>query len=136
MARQRFDVTRFVGGVIQGIPKPANGGIQPSVKINKCAFRPQLHAQLVAGYEFAGALQQQLQNLKRLILKFQADAVLAQLERIEVSDKTAELGPPGNNWGCHRGQRMRRLYADGFKSTIANPCERSTNSRSHSTLAR
>jgi hypothetical protein len=48
---------------------------------------------VVRGHKLKTNQQHRNPRRKRLILKFQTDAVLAQFERIEVSHKIAELDP-------------------------------------------
>jgi hypothetical protein len=59
--------------------KAIGRGIQPALEIDEYLRRPQPPAQLFARDHLAGAFRQRAQDLKRLALKFQPDAMLSRI---------------------------------------------------------
>ena len=91
-AGQRLDEPRHIGRVPERIAQPANGSIQAVLEIDECLRRPQSLPQLLAGDEFAGTIQQRLENLKRLIGEIDPDAGLPQLARAQIQLETRQSG--------------------------------------------
>jgi hypothetical protein len=60
------------------------------LEIDECLCRPQALPQLVAGHEFAGTVEQRLEELKRLIGKTDSDAALPQFARPGIELERAE----------------------------------------------
>ena len=81
---QRFDETRIVGRVAEGLPDLADGGIQSVVEFDESVARPEAFVEFLARYDFARALDKRPQHLKRLFLQPDASPVLAQLARCRV----------------------------------------------------
>src|SRR5207237_5578111 len=79
-----FDVTRVLSGITQGGSQFIDRAADVVVEINEGAIRPQPLAELLAGDNFAGALEQSKQQLERAFLKHDAAAQLAQLTRLQV----------------------------------------------------
>jgi hypothetical protein len=68
-ARHGFDESGVLGGVADGCAQLPNGRIQRVVKFDKRLVRPKLLTDLFAGDNFAGSLQQERKDLKRLPLQ-------------------------------------------------------------------
>jgi len=60
------------------------------IKVNEGVGWPEGLSKFFAGHEFAGAAQQNCQNLKRLFLKLDLHAALAQFEFAQISLKGTE----------------------------------------------
>ena len=89
-ARQRLNEPRHIGRIPERIAQPAHRGIQPVFEIDECLRRPQSLPQLLPGDEFAGTIQQRLENLKRLLGQIDADAGLPQFARANVQLECAK----------------------------------------------
>jgi len=74
-----FNVAGFVGRIREHIAQLLHGAVQAGIEIDEGVRGPEPLMEFFAGNDIAGMLQQQRQYLEGLILKFQADAVLAQL---------------------------------------------------------
>jgi hypothetical protein len=94
-SRQCFDKSRGFFGVTQGVPKPLNGTVQTDLVVHKSVARPQSSLELIPHDHLAGMLQEQGEDLERLVVEFDFHAVLAKLAGAEVQVKTSELGPAG-----------------------------------------
>ena len=81
---QRFDIAWTGRRIAQHFPKLVHGGVETVVEIHEGVGGPEFLAQLLASHHVASALQQQSQNLKRLLLQTKLGAVLAQFAGGEV----------------------------------------------------
>jgi hypothetical protein len=66
------------------------GSERRGFEVHEGVCRPELQAQLVARHQFSRPREQQGQNLKRLFLKLDAQAVLAQLSCASIRLKDTE----------------------------------------------
>jgi hypothetical protein len=73
------------------LPQTVDGGIYAMVEIKVSIFGPESQAQLIASDEFAVALEEYAENLKRLTGEPQAYAVLAQLLSAQVGLEWSEV---------------------------------------------
>src|SRR5580704_15444915 len=64
--RQGLDEMRIIGGVAKRLAQTVDGGIYAMVEIKVSIFGPESQAQLIASDEFAVALEEYAENLKRL----------------------------------------------------------------------
>jgi hypothetical protein len=85
-----LDETWHARIIADGLPQLLDSAVQTVVEINKGVLRPQESPELFPGYEFSGAIQQDGQDLQRLILNADAHSRLAQLTSAEVNLKIAE----------------------------------------------
>ena len=72
------------------------------LEIDECFCRPESLSQLLAGDEFAGTIQQGLENLKRLIGEIDPDAGLPQLARAQIQLERAKADER-IQWSAHSG---------------------------------
>jgi hypothetical protein len=79
-SRDRLDEPRVLGVVIKRGPKPLEDDVKTPVKIDVRSLGPQALPQLLSSHNFAWTLEQQHQELERLILDF--DPKTATCERI------------------------------------------------------
>jgi hypothetical protein len=86
--RNRFDVTRGFGFVAQGFAQALHRIVDTLIEFDKGIGRPKALLKFLSGDELAGFFQKNQQHRKRLILKLNADAMLAQLPRagVELED--------------------------------------------------
>src|ERR1039457_4742108 len=82
-SRPRFDEARIARRIAQRAPQSVHGGIQAAVETHVHAGPKKLR-QIVAHHQLAWSLQQEFENLKRLALQFDADAVFAQFPVFEI----------------------------------------------------
>src|SRR5207244_1798340 len=82
--RQSLDEPRIVRRFAQRFPQLVNGSIQAVVEIDEGFGLPELGAQLFAGDDFAGPLQEQGEDMERLFLELNPHALLAQLPCAQV----------------------------------------------------
>jgi len=87
---QRLHIAGRVGIVAQGLSQLLDGGLDAVLVLDDRAVRPQRADDLVVSYQVPGALQQQLQNLKRLFLQLYLGPVAAQFSGLEVYCKDPE----------------------------------------------
>ena len=71
-------------------PEPPNGVVQTLLEIDKSVCRPDLLLQLLPGDNLAGVVQQHLQDLHWLFLKFDLESVLAEFTGAKVGLKRPE----------------------------------------------
>src|SRR3954454_17790439 len=88
--RQSLHEGWFLGIVAQSGAQLIDGLVQTALEINEGVFRPELPAEFVPGYHFAGALQQKDQRLERLFLKIDSRALTAQLAGAGIDFERAE----------------------------------------------
>src|SRR5215469_6580819 len=64
---QGLDITRLLRGVAKRVSQSVHRRVQPLVVLNKRVRRPQSLAELFSCYQLPWPLQQQCQNLERLV---------------------------------------------------------------------
>ena len=94
------------GPIAQRVAQPVDHGIQTVVEIDERATRPEPLAQLFTGDDVTGSLQQQREDLERLLLKPDADASLPQLAGLQIQLKTPNRTTAG---GVEEGSAMDSL---------------------------
>jgi hypothetical protein len=67
MLRQCFDETGLPGGILQGPAKPPDRIVHAMLELDNGAIRPKPPAEFVASDYIARSLQQETENLDRLI---------------------------------------------------------------------
>src|SRR5260370_29606973 len=80
-ARDRFNEAWTLGGVAQGFAKPADGVVEAVFELDERILGPEPLLKLLPGDDLAGMLEESEQNLQRLLVEFDAHALLAQLPR-------------------------------------------------------
>ena len=98
-ARESFDEAGFFGGIAKNIPEFFDGAVQAVFEIYEGVMRPQFLLQLLTGDDFAGALQQKLENLEGLLGKTNATAVLMEFTGRWVQCVGPETNAP---WSLNR----------------------------------
>jgi hypothetical protein len=101
-----FNKTRSIGDIPKGFPQPFDGVVQAVIEVDKGVGGPKALPQFFAVHHVARMLQQELQDLQRLLLQLHPDAMLPQfsgdriyLERTEANGRRRsalnrhELGP-------------------------------------------
>jgi hypothetical protein len=81
--------------VAQSVAEPLDCRVKAHIEVHEGVCGPELALQLFSGNDLTGVFQQQRQDLKRLVLKLDLQAVLAQLARAQVRLKRAEADPSG-----------------------------------------
>jgi hypothetical protein len=76
---------RVARRIAQCLADAVHGGVHTVVVVDKGAVRPKLAGNLLAGEQFARAVQQQAQHLEGLSVQLYADALPAQLAPIKGS---------------------------------------------------
>jgi len=94
-AGQSFDEARARCGIAQRLANFVHCGIHAVIEINESIGGPDFFAQIVAGDNLTGVLQQGSEHLKRLFLEPDASPVLAQLSGGQVDFKNTESQKPG-----------------------------------------
>src|SRR5579862_9851576 len=89
----RFDETRLVGGIPQGIANLADRLVEAMVKIND-RVRPKVLAHFLACDHLPGPLQQHREQAKRLLLQADAPSLLGKLATGQIRFEGAEPEPP------------------------------------------
>lgn len=97
--RDCLDVTWMVGRIEQDFTDPHHGIVQPVIEVNKCVALPKPGAKFLASHYLARALQQQGQDLERLLRQLHTEAVLAKLTGLQVYLENAETN---NSSRCYR----------------------------------
>ena len=69
LARNGLNVKRLIGGIAQRLAELVDGGIDVGVVVDVSIGRSQPHAELFAGDNFAGLLEECKQNLINFALK-------------------------------------------------------------------
>ena len=87
---ERLDELGCVGRVAQGIAQALDRRIQPALEVHIGVGRPKPLAQLVARDQLAGVLEQEGQNLQRLVREVSAPAALPKLTRPQVQLEDSE----------------------------------------------
>ena len=88
--RQRLDEARRLGRIAQRVAQPVDHGVQAVVEVDERATRPEPLAQLFTRDQVARSLQQQREDLERLLLKPDADASLPQLAGLQIQLEDSE----------------------------------------------
>jgi hypothetical protein len=94
--RQRLDIARRLGRVIQNLANPGHGIIQTVIEIHEGIGWPQLRLQFLTRDDFAGTFNQDRQYLKRLPRKAQPHPVFAEFTRLRVYLKNAKAADDQN----------------------------------------
>src|SRR5208282_3554847 len=89
-AGQGLDESRARCGIAERLAYLVYRGIQAVIEIDEGVGRPDFFAQVVAGDNLTGILQQGSEDLKGLFLKPDASAVLAQLSGVQINFKNAK----------------------------------------------
>ena len=82
--RQRLNERRLLRGIFQCLAQALDGGIDAAVELDNRSVRPEFSVQLSARDDLAGVLDQQAQNLNRLIGRPDFDPVSAQLTGAQI----------------------------------------------------
>jgi hypothetical protein len=101
LAGKRFDESWIVSGVAEDFPQLVDDRVQAMIKVNERSVWPEVLAQFVARKHFAGALEQENQDLERLIWQAQADASFAKFTGSGVRFKNAEAKAPRRSLRDH-----------------------------------
>ena len=91
--RNSFYKARTLCGVAESLADFADRFVEPVVEIHESVCGPQLFLKLLADYDLAGVLKQHRQNLKRLFLKANSQAVLAQFAGAKVQLENPKAEP-------------------------------------------
>jgi hypothetical protein len=76
--RQRFDEPWRFGVITQRLPQLDDCLVKAAIELNESVAVPQCRPDLLSSYQFRGAVQEQAEDAKRLLLKADAVPVLAQ----------------------------------------------------------
>ena len=87
---QRFDVDRAICRVSQGFAQFVDGLVQALLVVHERAVGPKPPLEVLAGNNLAGVFEQRRQDLNRLFLHFQTDAVLGEVTGLGIELKNAE----------------------------------------------
>ena len=90
MTGKGLDEAGGLSGVVERVPQPAHRGIEALLEVDESIGRPQPLPQLVARHHLAGMLQEQEENLKRLLLEADPGALPPQLSGPNVHIEHAE----------------------------------------------
>jgi hypothetical protein len=123
-ARNRFDEPRTFGRIAECVAELPDGAVQAEFEIDARIAGPELALQLFTRDEASGALQQNPQDLQRLVGESDSSSGLAKLTGIGIKFEDAEanrFGHPSSNKpsdhrtpqrvGCTRFEKSRRDYA-------------------------
>jgi len=66
---------------LRGFAQAADGVVQTVLEFDKSVLGPEALLKLLAGDNFTRMLEKSKQNLQRLVVKFDSEALLAQLPR-------------------------------------------------------
>src|SRR5712692_7873593 len=83
--------------IAQSVTQPLDCRVQAHVEVHEGIRRPELLLEFFSRDDLTRMLQQQRQDVKRLVLKLDLQAVLAQLARTQIELECAEANPSG--WG-------------------------------------
>src|SRR5439155_12751581 len=90
-ARQSLDISGMIGRVAQCQAKTVNGGIDAALEIDEGVLRPKAAAQFIARHHAARIFEQCTEDLPRLGLKADTNALLAQLSGLQIHLERSEL---------------------------------------------
>src|SRR6185295_13457736 len=95
-AGQRLDEARTVGGIVQGIPQPLDRAVEADVEVHERVAGPEGLADLLARHDLARPLQEEGEDLERLLLQPDLRPVLVELTRgrveLELSEAVRRAG--------------------------------------------
>src|SRR5438552_4206336 len=94
-ARQRLNVAGSVGIVTQSLAKLLDSSPDAVFILNNGSIQPQLGDDLLWRHNVAGMLEQQAENLERLLLKLDFASIAAQFSRCKIQLKEPETDGPG-----------------------------------------
>ena len=80
----------IVRRVTQGFAQAADGIVQAVFEFDERILGPEPLLKLISGDHFAGMLEESEQELERLLVELNADALLAQLSRLRIHLERAE----------------------------------------------
>jgi hypothetical protein len=78
---QGLDVTRLVGRITQRLAQPVDRRVDAVLELDNRVVRPEEFLKFAPAHQPAWTLQQQTEDLKRLLLQTDAEAALAQFPR-------------------------------------------------------
>src|SRR5262245_33534265 len=101
-AAHRFDEARVLRRVAKSCPKFCDRRAEAVIEIDERIGRPQRLTHFFAGDEIAVMVEEKHQQLERLLLKLDSDALLAELSRAPVDfvDAKAHDAPFGGRHGA------------------------------------
>lgn len=108
-----FDEAGIVGGVAQGFAELVDSGVEAVAEIDEGVIGPNTLAELIAGDELAGVLEESGQDLKGLARKLDANAGLAEFTRAQVHRERAEAKARFNEVGHFGGNSI--IWIDVMK---------------------
>ena len=94
-ARQRLDIARDVGRIVERLAQAAHRRVQAGLEVDERIGAPEAIAQCLARDELARTLEQRLQNRDGLVGNLEAGGAVAQLPRAPVQRERAESNRPG-----------------------------------------
>ena len=110
-ARDGFDETRVVGGIIKGRAQLLHGSVEAVVKLDERVGRPEPLADLFPCDQFTRTIQQHPEDLEGLVLKFDPQATLREDALPEIGLEETKARRPGLGWGgVHIWQSSGSLY--------------------------
>jgi hypothetical protein len=131
-AGESFHKAGIFGGVAESVPKPFDCSVEAVVEVYESVRRPEASMQFLASDELAGALQEEGQNVKGLVLESHLGAVPAEFAGAQVSFEDSELdngvwfglwhGLPPNQ--CHslgNTDEIRRCFRSSVRHLGAHP---------------
>ncbi len=77
-ARERLDVARVGGRITQGLADLVDRRIETLIKIHECVAAPEPLAYFLPCHDAALCFEQHDENLKRLLLQLDSNAILTQ----------------------------------------------------------
>ena len=89
--------TGLLGGIAEGLAELGDGGVQAPLEIHEGVGGPEAVAELFAGDQLAGGLEERLEDAERLILEPDAQPVLTQFTRRRVQLEGSEAAHPINH---------------------------------------
>src|SRR6266540_1161180 len=122
-ARNRFDEPRVLARILERIAKLLDRVVQTGVEVDERIRSPEPLAQLVTRDDFAGALQQDLQDPEGLFRQTNLAAGPAELAGLCVEGEIAELDiGHGHHWVPPNWQSTRRYRQVSEKSAPVDGC--------------
>src|SRR5262245_24700094 len=90
MPRDGLNELGILRRVAKGFPQSLDGVVESLLKIYESVGRPDLPSQRLTAHNFTGVFQQNLQNLKWLLLKLDPQSLLPQFYGFDVCFKVPE----------------------------------------------
>src|SRR5207237_374751 len=90
-ARESLDISRMIGRVAQCQAKTVDGSIDAALEIDEGILWPKPAAQFIARHHAARIFEQGTEDLPRLGLKADTNALLAQLSGLQIHLERSEL---------------------------------------------